>query len=81
MKEFDTYLSFQKDSFIQLSLHTKKTEHIGKTQFDHLRTSIQCKPFQREARLTKIHLLLYFDLRTRPKMPFQGDAPEGSDTF
>ncbi len=26
-------------------------------------------------------LLLYFDLRTRPKMPFQGDALEGSDEF
>ena len=26
-------------------------------------------------------LLLYFDLLTRPKMPFQGDAPEGGDTF
>ena len=26
-------------------------------------------------------ILLYFDLLTRPKMPFQGDAPEGSDTF
>ena len=23
----------------------------------------------------------YFDLRPGPKMPFQGDAPEGSDTF
>ena len=26
-------------------------------------------------------VLLYFDLLTRPKMPFQGDAPEGGDTF
>ena len=25
--------------------------------------------------------LLYFDLRPGPKMLFQGDAPEGSDTF
>ena len=25
--------------------------------------------------------LFYFDLLTRPKMPFQGDAPEGGDTF
>ena len=25
--------------------------------------------------------MLYFDLLTRPKMPFQGDASEGSDTF
>ena len=25
--------------------------------------------------------MLYFDLLTRPKMPFQGDAPEGGDTF
>ena len=25
--------------------------------------------------------LLYFDLLIRPKMPFQGDAPEGGDTF
>ena len=25
--------------------------------------------------------VLYFDLLTRPKMPFQGDAPEGGDTF
>ena len=25
--------------------------------------------------------LLYFDLLTRPKMPFQGDAPEGGDTY
>ena len=27
-----------------------------------------------------IHML-YFDLRPGPKMLFQGDAPEGSDTF
>ena len=26
-------------------------------------------------------LLLYFDLLAQPKMPFQGDAPEGGDTF
>ena len=26
-------------------------------------------------------LLLYFDLRPGPKMLFQGDTPEGSDTF
>ena len=26
-------------------------------------------------------LLLYFDLRPSPKMLFQGDTPEGSDTF
>ena len=26
-------------------------------------------------------ILLYFDLRPGPKMLFQGDAPEGSDTF
>ena len=26
-------------------------------------------------------VVLYFDLLTRPKMPFQGDAPEGGDTF
>ena len=26
-------------------------------------------------------LVLYFDLLARAKMPFQGDAPEGSDTF
>ena len=26
-------------------------------------------------------VFLYFDLLTRPKMLFQGDAPEGSDTF
>ena len=25
--------------------------------------------------------VLYFDLLTRPKMPFQGDGPEGGDTF
>ena len=25
--------------------------------------------------------VLYFDLRPGPKMLFQGDAPEGSDTF
>ena len=25
--------------------------------------------------------VLYFDLLTRPKMPFQGDAPEGGNTF
>ena len=25
--------------------------------------------------------VLYFDLLTRPKMPFQGDALEGGDTF
>ena len=25
--------------------------------------------------------MLYFDLLTQPKMLFQGDAPEGSDTF
>ena len=25
--------------------------------------------------------MLYFDLRPGPKMLFQGDAPEGSDTF
>ena len=25
--------------------------------------------------------MLYLDLLTRPKMSFQGDAPEGSDTF
>ena len=25
--------------------------------------------------------VLCFDLLTRPKMPFQGDAPEGGDTF
>ena len=25
--------------------------------------------------------VLYFDLLTRPKMPFQGDLPEGGDTF
>ena len=28
-----------------------------------------------------IVILLYFDLRPGPKMLFQGDAPEGSDTF
>ena len=28
-----------------------------------------------------IYLLLYFDLRPGPKMLFQGDTPEGSDTF
>ena len=27
------------------------------------------------------HQLLYFDLRPSPKMLFQGDTPEGSDTF
>ena len=27
------------------------------------------------------HVLLYFDLRPGPKILFQGDAPEGSDTF
>ena len=27
------------------------------------------------------HVLLYFDLRPGPKMLFQCDAPEGSDTF
>ena len=27
------------------------------------------------------HLLLYFDLRPGPIMLFQGDTPEGSDTF
>ena len=26
-------------------------------------------------------VVLYFDLRPGPKMLFQGDAPEGSDTF
>ena len=26
-------------------------------------------------------LLLYFDLRPSPKILFQGDTPEGSDTF
>ena len=26
-------------------------------------------------------ILLYFDLRPGPKMLFQGDTPEGSDTF
>ena len=26
-------------------------------------------------------ILLYFDLRPSPKMLFQGDTPEGSDTF
>ena len=34
--------------------------------------------------LCKIELLeivLYFDLRTGPKILFQGDTPEGSDTF
>ena len=25
--------------------------------------------------------MLYFDLRPSPKMLFQGDTPEGSDTF
>ena len=35
---------------------------------------------------THIHIhshtyMLYFDLRPGPKMLFQGDAPEGSDTF
>ena len=28
-----------------------------------------------------LNILLYFDLRPDPKMLFQGDAPEGSDTF
>ncbi len=28
-----------------------------------------------------ILVLLYFDPRPGPKMLFQGDAPEGSDTF
>ena len=26
-------------------------------------------------------IMLYFDLRPGPKMLFQGDTPEGSDTF
>ena len=29
----------------------------------------------------KVVLMLYFDLRPGPKMLFQGDTPEGSDTF
>ena len=28
-----------------------------------------------------MYFLLYFDFRPGPKMLFQGDAPEGSDTF
>ena len=28
-----------------------------------------------------IHLVLYFDLRPGPKILFQGNTPEGSDTF
>ena len=31
--------------------------------------------------LTLIILLLYFDLRPGPKILFQGNTPEGSDTF
>ena len=29
----------------------------------------------------KYKYTLIFDLRSGPKMPFEGDAPEGSDTF
>ena len=31
--------------------------------------------------LTMFPRVLYFDLLTQPKMPFQGDAMEGGDTF
>ena len=31
--------------------------------------------------MSKTVLLLYFDLRPGPKILFQGDAPEGSNTF
>ena len=31
--------------------------------------------------VSHFHEMLYFDLRPSPKMLFQGDTPEGSDTF
>ena len=31
--------------------------------------------------IVSLLLLLYFDLLTRPKMTFRGDAPELGDTF
>ena len=31
--------------------------------------------------LSMDQIVLYFDLRPSPKMLFQGDTPEGSDTF
>ena len=31
--------------------------------------------------INELVFLLYFDLLTQPKMPFQGDALEGGDKF
>ena len=31
--------------------------------------------------MEELVIMLCFDLLTRTKMPFQGDAPEGGDTF
>ena len=45
-------------------------------------TEINCgtSPITFQTHLLSIYLL-YFDLRPGPKMLFQGDTPEGSDTF
>ena len=43
--------------------------------------SFQCGLSHRNCRIMTDVLLLYFDPRPGPKMLFQGDAPEGSDTF
>ena len=52
--------------------------------FDGLAGSFQfCNRFLADIRslFFFFFLLLYFDLRPGPKMLFQGDTPEGSDTF
>ena len=44
-------------------------------------TYMKCDLYRIGFELGSPTLLLYFDLRPGPKMLFQGDPPEGSDTF
>ena len=54
---------------------------LGQRAYYHTFYSVHMVNYSNSVNHNKVQVLLYFDLRPDPKMLFQGDAPEGSDTF